>query len=176
VLLFNFAVGSFRIFVFASLRKLSGGEFIYGVLQSLTTIGSLAAVVIIALLAKRRGIGLRRPLTVGMLLQSIALIIVGVPEVVVLFPAVLILGFGKLLNVSFDSLMQKAIPLESLGTARGFFDAIATLVIPSSQLTFAWLIENGTRLSTAALVAAGLGLLGVVLLHCTLSMRDYMVV
>ncbi|GAB6134729.1 MFS transporter [Thermococcus prieurii] len=145
VLLFNFALGSFRIFVFAALKGLSAGEFIYGVLQSLTTVGSLAAVVIIALLAKKSGVGLKRPLMAGMLLQSIALLIVGVPAVIALFPAVLILGFGgELLNVSFDSLMQRFIPLESLGTARGLFDALATLVIPLSQLTFAWLIETGT--------------------------------
>jgi len=158
VLLFNFAVGSFRIFVFASLGKLSAGEFVYGVLQSLTTVGSLVAVVLITLLAKRREIGLRRPLMLGLFLQGIALLIVGIPAVLALFPAVLILGFGgELLNVSFDSLMQKVIPLESLGTARGVFDALATLVIPLSQLTFAWLIEkNLSRLllsSTAFIIA-----------------------
>ena len=158
VLLFNFAVGSFRIFVFASLGKLSAGEFVYGVLQSLTTVGSLVAVVLITLLAKRREIGLRRPLMLGLFLQGIALLIVGIPAVLALFPAVLILGFGgELLNVSFDSLMQKVIPLESLGTARGVFDALATLVIPLSQLTFAWLIEkNLSRLllsSTAFVIA-----------------------
>jgi len=163
VLLFNFAVGSFRIFVFASLRKLSAGEFVYGVLQSLTTIGSLAAVVLIALLAKRGRIGLRRPLMLGLLLQGIALLVVGIPAVLALFPAVLILGFGgELLNVSFDSLMQKVIPLESLGTARGVFDALATLVIPISQLTFAWLIEKNLSrllLSSTAFVIAVIALI-----------------
>ncbi|NJE53887.1 MFS transporter [Thermococcus sp. 21S9] len=161
VLLFNFALGSFRIFVFASLRKLSAGEFVYGVLQSLTTVGSLAAVVIIALLAKRKGIGLRRPLMIGMLLQSVALLLTGFTTVLMLFPAVLILGFGgELLNVSFDSLMQRFIPLERLGTARGLFDALATLVIPLSQLTFAWLIERGTWLN----LPVGAFLLGVLAL------------
>ncbi len=144
ILLFNFAIGSFRIFVFASLRKLTEGRFLYGLLQSLTTAGSLIAVVGLTYLARRRWAGLKRPLVAGMLLQSTALLIVGVPAVVALFPAVSILGFGgELLNVSFDSLMQKLIPLESLGTARGVFDALATLVIPLSQVAFAWLIGEG---------------------------------
>ncbi|WP_099211997.1 MFS transporter [Thermococcus henrietii] len=161
VLLFNFALGSFRIFIFASLRKLSAGEFFYGLLQSLTTGGSLIAVVIIALLAKKSGVGLKRPLMAGMLLQSIALLIVGIPEVIALFPAVLILGFGgELLNVSFDSLMQRFISPESLGTARGLFDALATLVIPLSQLTFAWLIGRATWLN----LPVGAFLLGVLAL------------
>lgn len=158
VLIFNFAVGSFRVFVFASLRELGNGEFIYGLLQSLTTVGSLAAVALVALFAKRKGIGLKRPLIIGMLLQSIALPIVGVPAVIALFPAVFILGFGgELLNVSFNSLMQKFIPLESLGTVRGIFDALATLVIPLSQIAFAWLLERGsnaTYLSSAMAVLA----------------------
>lgn len=158
VLIFNFAVSSFRVFVFASLRELGNGEFIYGLLQSLTTVGSLAAVALLALFAERREIGLRRPLIIGMLLQSTALLIVGVPAVVALFPAGFIIGFGwELLNVSFDSLMQKFIPLESLGTVRGIFDALATLVIPLSQIAFAWLLERGsnaTYLSSAMAVLA----------------------
>ncbi|NPA47701.1 MAG: MFS transporter [Thermococci archaeon] len=159
VLLFNFAVGSFRIFVFAALRGLDRGEFIYGLLQSLTTVGSLVAVVLITFLAKRRRVGLRRPSVAGMLLQSVALIIAGVPTVLALFPAVLILGFGgKLLNVSFNSLMQRFIPLKKLGTVRGVFDAFATLVIPVSQLTFAWLIGRGAGILNASLSAALLGL------------------
>jgi len=158
VLLFNFAIGSFRIFVFASLRELTEGKVLYGLLQSLTTVGSLVAVAGLTYLARKRLAGLKRPLILGMLLQSIALLIVGVPAVIALFPAVFILGFGgELLNVSFNSLMQKFIPLESLGTVRGIFDALATLVIPLSQLVFAWLLEDGlkvTHLSSAAAVLA----------------------
>ena len=99
VLLFNFAIGSFRIFVFASLRELAKGKVLYGLLQGLTTVGSLVAVA----------------------------------------------GLTYL------------IPLESLGTVRGIFDALATLVIPLSQLVFAWLLEDGlkvTHLSSAAAVLA----------------------
>ncbi len=155
ILLFNFAVGSFRIFVFSALRELAEGKVLYGLLQSLTTAGSLIAVVGLTYLARRRRAGLKRPLVAGMLLQSTALLIVGVPAVIVLFPAVFILGFGgELLNVSFSSLMQKFIPLESLGTVRGVFDALATLVIPLSQLTFAWLLENGMTVLNASLLAA----------------------
>ena len=158
VLLFNFAIGSFRIFVFASLRELTEGKVLYGLLQGLTTVGSLVAVAGLTYLARKRLAGLKRPLILGMLLQSIALLIVGVPAVISLFPAVFILGFGgELLNVSFNSLMQKFIPLESLGTVRGIFDALATLVIPLSQLVFAWLLEDGlkvTHLSSAAAVLA----------------------
>ena len=170
VLLFNFALGSFRIFVFASLRMLSKGEVLYGILQSLTTVGSLVAVLLLAYLATRRLIGLKRPLTVGMLLQTFALLVVGFPSVLVLFPAVLLIGFGgELLNVSLDSLMQRHLPLGSLGTARGIFDAFATLVIPISQLTFAWMLEGGTKVSNASFLAASLGFAAVVLL--TSSMR-----
>ncbi|WP_456366726.1 MFS transporter [Thermococcus sp.] len=165
VLLFNFALGSFRIFVFASLRTLKGGEVLYGILQSLTTAGSLAAAVVgLTYLAGRRGVGLKRPLITGMILQSTALLIVGIPAVMALFPAVILVGFGgEMLNVSFDSLMQKFIPLESLGTARGVFDALATLVIPLSQLSFAWVIEKGIAVLTASLSAAGLAYAGTVL-------------
>ena len=144
VLLFNFALGSFRVFIFASLRNLRKGEVLYGILQSLTTVGSLAAVLLITYLARRKLRGLRKPITVGMLLQSLALLLLGFPALIILFPAVFLLGFGgEMLNVSFDSLMQRYIPLESLGTARGVFDALATLVIPISQLTFALLVEEG---------------------------------
>ncbi len=159
VLLFNFALGSFRIFVFASLRALNRGEVLYGVLQSLTTAGSLAAVAGLTYVAIKKRAGLERPLIAGMLLQSGALLLVGFPTVVALFPAVLLVGFGgELLNVSFDSLMQKAIPLESLGTARGIFDALATLIIPLSQLAFAWAIEKGGEIRVFAIVAFSLAL------------------
>ncbi|WP_297501148.1 MFS transporter [Thermococcus sp.] len=159
VLLFNFALGSFRIFVFASLRVLRKGEVLYGLLQSLTTAGSLAAVAGLTYVAIRKRAGLKRPLIAGMLLQSGALLLVGFPTVVALFPAVLLVGFGgELLNVSFDSLMQKVIPLESLGTARGIFDALATLVIPLSQLAFAWAIEKSGEIRVFAIVAFSLAL------------------
>ena len=164
VLIFNSALGSFRIFVFASLRTLNRGEVIYGILQSITTAGSLVAVAGLTYLAGRREVGLKRPLITGMILQSVALLLAGLPAVVVLFPAVLLVGFGgELLNVSFDSLMQKVIPLESLGTARGIFDALATLVIPLSQLVFAWAIEKGIAVLTASILAAGLACAGVAL-------------
>jgi len=169
VLLFNFALGSFRIFVFASLRELAKGKVLYGILQGLTTAGSLVAVVGLTYLAHRRRAGLKRPLVEGMLLQSIALLIVGVPAVIALFPAVFLLGFGReLLNVSFDSLMQKFIPLESLGTVKGVFDALATLVIPLSQLTFAWLIERGEDVLRTSIIAASAAFLASVLLVFTL--------
>ncbi|ASA77947.1 MFS transporter [Thermococcus sp. 5-4] len=168
VLLFNFALGSFRIFVFASLKELAEGKVLYGLLQGLTTVGSLVAVAGLTYLARKRLTGLRRPLIAGMLLQSIALLIVGVPAVIALFPAVFILGFGgELLNVSLDSLMQKFIPLESLGTARGLFDALATLVIPLSQLTFAWLIENGAGTLSLTSGAFLLGFLAIGLFALT---------
>ncbi len=159
VLLFNFALGSFRIFIFASLRALGKGEVLYGLLQSLTTAGSLAAVVGLTYLAGRKRTGVERPLIVGMLLQSLALLLVGFPLVPTLVFAVLLLGFGgQLLNVSFDSLMQKVIPLESLGTARGIFDALATLVIPLSQLVFAWTIEKSGEIQVLAIMAFSLAL------------------
>ncbi|WP_456367671.1 MFS transporter [Thermococcus sp.] len=159
VLIFNSALGSFRIFVFASLRTLNRGEVIYGILQSITTAGSLVAVAGLTYLAGRREVGLKRPLITGMILQSVALLLAGLPAVVALFPAVLLVGFGgELLNVSFDSLMQKVIPLESLGTARGIFDALATLVIPLSQLVFAWAIEKSGEIYVLAIVAFSLAL------------------
>ncbi|AEC52635.1 Permease, major facilitator superfamily [Pyrococcus sp. NA2] len=166
VLLFNFALGSFRIFVFSSLRALEKGEVIYGLLQSLTTVGSLVAALGITYFAHRRKLGIKRPLLAGMLLQSFSLVLVGLPKVAALLPAVFLLGFGgEMLNVSFDSLMQKFIPLESLGTTRGIFDAMATLVIPVSQLAFAWGIENGIAILTASLLATGLAYAGIALLY-----------
>ncbi|WP_240703312.1 MFS transporter [Thermococcus indicus] len=160
VLLFNFAIGSFRIFVFASLRELAKGRVLYGLLQSLTTAGSLIAAAGLTYLATKRLGRIKRPLILGMLIQSLALLIVGVPAVIALFPAVFLLGFGgELLNVSFDSLMQKFIPLKSLGTARGVFDALATLVIPLSQLVFAWLIEGGLKVFLATSITTVLAFL-----------------
>ncbi|AEK73854.1 Permease, major facilitator superfamily protein [Thermococcus sp. 4557] len=168
VLLFNFAIGSFRIFVFASLRELAKGKVLYGLLQGLTTVGSLVAVAGLTYLARKRLAGLKRPLILGMLLQSTALLIAGVPAVVALFPAVFLLGFGgELLNVSFNSLMQKFIPLESLGTVRGIFDALATLVIPLSQLVFAWLVEKGVKTLCLTPVAFLIGALAVGLFAIT---------
>ncbi len=173
VLLFNFALGSFRIFVFASLRALNRGEVIYGVLQSLTTAGSLVAVVGLAYLAGRKQTGVERPLIFGMLLQSLALLLVGFPLIPSLVSAVLIVGFGgELLNVSFDSLMQKVIPYGSLGTARGIFDALATLVIPLSQLVFAWGIEGGMAVPVASGVVTGLSLVATGLFYVVLSNLD----
>lgn len=169
VLLFNFAIGSFRIFVFASLRELTEGKVLYGLLQGLTTVGSLVALAGLAYMASKRLGGLKRPLIAGMLLQSIALFLVGAPSLIALFPAVFLLGFGNaFLNVSFDSLLQKFIPLESLGTVRGIFDALATLVIPLSQLVFAWLVEKGSNVLNASLFAAFIAFLASVLLVFTL--------
>lgn len=170
LLLFNFAIGSFRIFVFSLLRALEKGEVIYGLLQSLTTVGSLVAVLGITYFAHRRKLGIRRPLLAGMLLQSFALVLIGLPKVMALLPAVFVLGLGgALLNVSFDSLFQKVFPLERLGTFRGVFDALATLVIPISQLTFAWAIEKEIAVLPASFLAAGLACIGtssVVCLFC----------
>ncbi|WP_048152037.1 MFS transporter [Palaeococcus ferrophilus] len=169
LLLFNFALGSFRIFVFARLKELARAEFLYGALQSLTTVGSIIGVGLIAYIARRRGAGVRKPLLAGMVLQSIALLLVGLSGVYLLVPAVFVLGLGReLLNVSADSLFQKYVPLESLGTMRGIFDALATLVIPLSQLTFAWMIEGGIGTTVSAALGGGLAFAGVVLLYLTL--------
>ncbi|WP_237698677.1 hypothetical protein [Pyrococcus yayanosii] len=58
---------------------------IYGLLQSLTTVGSLVAVLGITYFAHRRKLDIRRPLLAGMLLQSFAILIVGVPVLITLF-------------------------------------------------------------------------------------------
>ena len=173
VLLFNFALGSFRIFVFASLRTSGKGEVLYGVLQSLTTAGSLVAVVGLAYLAGRKQTGVERPLIVGMLLQSLALLLVGFPLIPALIFAVLFVGFGgELLNVSFDSLMQKVIPLESLGTTRGIFDALATLVIPLSQLVFAWGIERSGKIQGLTVPAFLMAIVASLLVRALLGSKD----
>ena len=166
VLLFNFALGSFRIFLFAGLRELAKAEVLYGVLQSLQTAGGLFGLGLMVYFAHRRGLGVTRPLIAGMLLQSLALLLVGFPLVPVLVSAVLIVGFGgQLLNVSFDSLMQKVISLESLGSAKGLFDALATFVIPLSQLAFAWAIERSKELSFLAVIAFSLALTSSVIIE-----------
>ncbi|RLF87157.1 MFS transporter, partial [Thermococci archaeon] len=66
------------------------------------------------------------------------------------------------LNISFDSLFQRIIPLEKLGTYKGIFDALATLIIPVSQLTFAWLIEHDVGVSMLAVGVFGFGVLSTV--------------
>ena len=165
VLLFNFALGSFRIFLFAGLRELVKAEVLYGVLQSLQTAGGLFGLGLMVYLAHRQNIGVTRPLIAGMLLQSLALLLVGFPLAPTLVSAVLIVGFGgQLLNVSFDSLMQKVIPLESLGTARGIFDALATLVIPLSQLALAWAVEKSGEIPVLTIAASFLAVAASLLL------------
>ncbi|MDI3476440.1 MAG: hypothetical protein PWQ79_1108 [Thermococcaceae archaeon] len=99
-----------------------------------------------------------------MALQSVALFLVGFPALYSLILAAFIVGLGgESLNVSADSLFQKYVPLESLGTIRGLFDALATLVMPLSQLAFAWMIEKGIAVSVASLFAAGLACIGTAL-------------
>ncbi|ALM75389.1 MFS transporter [Thermococcus barophilus] len=160
ILLFNFAIAPARIFVFYALKSLTKGEVLYGLLRSVGTVGSLAGVVGITLFAHKRKIGILKPLIVGMLFESFAVLLLGLPSLVSLFSGILLLNFGGgILNVSFDSLFQKIIPLEKLGTYRGIFDALATLIIPLSQLTFAWLIEHGADVSMLAAGVFGLGVL-----------------
>ena len=144
VLVFNFALGSARIFIFSNLRRIKEGELLYGVLKSVTTLGSLIGVSALAYITHRRSVGVSRPLLLGVVLQSLALAMLGFPMLAVLSLSVFILGLGgEMLNVSLDSIMQKYVPLEKLGTIRGIFDAIATLIIPISQILVAWLIEGG---------------------------------
>ena len=160
VLLFNFAIAPARIFVFSALKDLTTGEIVYGLLNSVGTLGSLAGAVGIALFAHKRKIGISKPLIIGMLLESLAVLLLGLPSLVLLFVGILILNFGRqVLNISFDSLFQRVIPLEKLGTYRGIFDALATLIIPLSQLTFAWLIEQGVGVSMLAVGVSGFGVL-----------------
>jgi len=160
VLLFNFAIAPARIFVFSALKNLTTGEIVYGLLNSVGTLGSLAGAIGITLFAHKRKIRISKPLIIGMLLESLAVLLLGLPSLVLLFAGILLLNFGgQLLNISFDSLFQKIIPLEKLGTYRGIFDALATLIIPLSQLTFAWLIEHGIGVSMLAVAVSGFGVL-----------------
>ncbi|RLF83734.1 MFS transporter [Thermococci archaeon] len=160
VLLFNFAIAPARIFVFSALKDLTTGEIVYGLLNSVGTLGSLAAAAGIALFAHKRKIGISKPLIIGMLLESLGVLLLGLSSLVLLFAGILILNFGRqVLNISFDSLFQRVIPLEKLGTYRGIFDALATLIIPLSQLTFAWLIEQGVGVSMLAVAVSGFGVL-----------------
>ncbi|WP_227738467.1 hypothetical protein [Thermococcus paralvinellae] len=163
VLLFNFAIAPARIFVFGTLKSLTKGEVIYGLLNSVGTLGSLAGASGIALFAHKRKIGISKPIFIGMLLESLAVLLLGLPSLGLLFVGILLLNFGRqILNISFDSLFQKIIPLEKLGTYRGIFDALSTLIIPLSQLTFAWLIEHGVDVSMLAVGVFGLGILNAV--------------
>ncbi len=163
VLLFNFAVAPARIFVFSALKNLAKGEVIYGLLNSVGTLGSLAGAVGITLFAHKHKIGISKPLFIGMLIQSFAVLLLGLPSLILLFTGILLLNFGgQILNISFDSLFQRIIPLEKLGTYRGVFDALATLIIPLSQLTFAWLIEHGVGVSMLAIGVFGLSVLSAV--------------
>ncbi len=163
VLLFNFAIAPARIFVFSALKDLTIGEIVYGLLNSVGTLGSLTGAIGITLFAHKRKIGISKPLIIGMLLESLAVLLLGLPSLGLLFAGILLLNFGRqLLNISFDSLFQRIIPLEKLGTYRGIFDALATLIIPLSQLTFAWLIEHDAGVSMLAAGVFGLGILSAV--------------
>jgi DHA3 family macrolide efflux protein-like MFS transporter len=136
------------------LKEFAAAEFLYGIMESLTTLGSLIGVGLIMYLAHRKEAGAVKPLLLGMVFQSVALLFLGFPAIYFLISAVLIVGFGgELLNVSADSLFQKYIPLESLGTMRGVFDALATLVIPLSQLAFAWMIERSGEIQNLVVMA-----------------------
>ncbi|ADT84217.1 MFS transporter [Thermococcus barophilus] len=177
ILLFNFAIAPARIFVFNALKSLTRKEVIYGLLRSTGTLGSLAGVVGITLFAHKRKIGISKPLIVGMLFESFAVLLLGLPSLVSLFSGILLLNFGGgILNVSFDSLFQRIIPLKKLGTYRGIFDALATLIIPLSQLTFALLIEHGVDISMLAAGMFGLGVLstaGFFILMCGIKKRGF---
>ncbi|NJE13562.1 MFS transporter [Thermococcus sp. LS2] len=157
LLLFNFAIASSRIFVFSSLKSASFGELLYGSLQSVRNIGGLLAAISLAIFIARKD--LRKAIFVGMAFESLAVLLLGLPSVYLLFAGMLLLGIGgQALNISMSSLFQKVIPMESLGTFRGVFDALATLIIPLSQLTFALLIEHGFSVSLLALGAFWLGI------------------
>ena len=163
VLLFNFAIAPARIFIFSALKNLTTGEIVYGLLNSVGTLGSLAGAIGITLFAHKRKIRISKPLIIGMLLESLGVLLLGLPSLVLLFAGILILNFGRqVLNISFDSLFQRIIPLEKLGTYRGIFDALATLIIPVSQLTFAWLIEHDVGVSMLAVGVFGFGVLSTV--------------
>jgi len=163
VLLFNFAIAPARVFVFSALKNLATGEIVYGLLNSVGTLGSLAGAIGITLFAHKRKIGVSKPLIIGMLLESLGVLLLGLPSLVLLFAGILILNFGRqVLNISFDSLFQRIIPLEKLGTYKGIFDALATLIIPVSQLTFAWLIEHDVGVSMLAVGVFGFGVLSTV--------------
>ncbi|RLF85641.1 MFS transporter [Thermococci archaeon] len=163
VLLFNFAIAPARIFIFSALKNLTTGEIVYGLLNSVGTLGSLAGAIGITLFAHKRKIRISKPLIIGMLLESLGVLLLGLPSLVLLFAGILILNFGRqVLNISFDSLFQRIIPLEKLGTYKGIFDALATLIIPVSQLTFAWLIEHDVGVSMLAVGVFGFGVLSTV--------------
>ncbi|USG99544.1 MFS transporter [Thermococcus argininiproducens] len=160
VLVFNFAVAPARIFVFNALKNFNKGEFVYGLLNSVGTLGSLAGAAGITIFAYKHKIGISKPLLIGMLLESLAVLLLGLPSLVLLFVGMLLLNLGRqILNISFDSLFQRIIPLEKLGTYKGIFDSLATLIIPLSQLTFAWLIEHEIGVLALAAGVFGLGVL-----------------
>ncbi len=163
VLLFNFAIAPARIFVFSALKNLTRGEVIYGLLNSVGTLGSLAGAIGMTLFAHKRKIGISKPLFIGMTIESFAVLLLGLPSLILLFAGILLLYLGyQIINISFDSLFQRIIPLEKLGTYKGIFDALATLIIPLSQLTFAWLIEHDVGVSMLAVGVFGFGVLSTV--------------
>jgi MFS family permease len=158
ILTFNFAISSFKIFLFSTLRNLELGEALYGTLQSIRDIGGLIALLGIVSLLKK--LELKKAAFIGMLLQSLALILFGFSKVWALFFGVFVLGLGgQMLNVSMDSIFQKHFPLEKLGTYRGLFDALATIIIPLSHLTFAFLLESGFNIRMLSIMVSLLGIL-----------------
>ena len=70
VLLFNFAIAPARIFIFSALKNLTTGEIVYGLLNSVGTLGSLAGAIGITLFAHKRKLGSQNPLLLECCLKA----------------------------------------------------------------------------------------------------------
>ncbi len=151
VIPFNYAVGSWRIFVINSLSKLPNelGSISYSLINTSLILTSLLGSVII--LKYVRKYGPKEFIKVGLIGESIfvasltTLYLVS-PSFIILTTTALatvsLLGLmDPLINVSLNSIFQSRIKEEVLGRVRGYFDSIATLAITASELTTAYLIQ-----------------------------------
>ena len=154
VIPFNYAVGSWRIFIINSLSKLPDklGSISYSLVNTSLILTSLLGSVIILKYVRRYGP--KEFIKVGLIGESIFVALLIIPSLVTTsfitltttaLTIVSLLGLmDPLINVSLNSIFQSRIKEEILGRVRGYFDSIATLAITASELMTAYLIQYVT--------------------------------
>ncbi len=148
-LLFNYAVGSWRIIVLDLVRGLGGyGGAAFSIANAMVV---AAGVFGAAYVLGRAGRDYVEVFEEGCLLEALFIAALAIPYmaaspalgavVAAVLPAVL--GFADpLVNVSLDTAFQSKVPHESLGRVRGFFDTVAAAALTASELATAALLER----------------------------------
>ncbi len=151
-LFFNFAVGSWRIFLLDALKDVGPlGEVSYAVASASVPLAGIVASVLILRASGRLGkLSPPKQFVAGCLIEAVfvasltTLYLTQSPQATAfLAPALtLILGFGDpLINVSLHTVFQARVRHEVLGRVRGLFDALATTTIMVSELATAYFMQ-----------------------------------